>query len=238
MCRFTEARIIIDREDAERQELTSTPACAPVLTMKWSAAAIVCSAVASSVAVGACLLSWRADDRRHEVIDTESIVMLGDSITAEGDWASLFADLPVVNAGRSGFTTAELVPVASEVAAARPRLLLILTGTNDIRDQRGPWWTRRSLGELVAVVRETSPSTRIVLQTVLPRADHSDEVVATNEEIRKLADETGVELLDIHPAFDDGTGALRKNETSDGIHLTDAGYHRWREVLGPIVRRR
>jgi lysophospholipase L1-like esterase len=196
---------------------------------------VLLTAAAAVVAVGVLWISRRGGELRPQMVDTTSIVMLGDSITAEGDWADLLPHHRVVNAGRPGFTTAELVPLARAVSNGQPRLLVLLTGTNDIRDGRGPLWTRRYIDELVGVVRENSPATRIVLQSVLPRADRSDEVVATNEVIRTLAEELDVQYLDLYPVFDNGEGALRASDTRDGLHLTDAGYDRWVEVLRPVV---
>ncbi len=193
------------------------------------------AAATAVVALAALWSSRRGTDLRAEMVDTTSIVMLGDSITAEGDWADLLPDQRVINAGRSGFTTAELVPLARDVSNGQPRLLVVLTGTNDIRDGRGTLWTRRHLDELIGVVRANSPGTRIVVQSILPRADRSDEVVATNEGIRTLAEELDVQYLDLYPVFDDGAGALRESDTRDGVHLTDAGYHRWAEALRPMV---
>lgn len=204
--------------------------------MNPARAAALSAAVAVSLIAGALLVGrfWK-EDRSLRAVDDRSIVMLGDSITAEGDWSGLFADLPIVNAGRSGFTTAELVSVAGEVAAGHPRLLLILTGTNDIRDQREPSWTRSHLEELIGVVQLTSPTTRIVVQTILPRADRPTEVIATNEAIRSLASDKGVDVIDLYADFDDGNGGLRRHETSDGVHLSDAGYERWAVALQSIM---
>jgi lysophospholipase L1-like esterase len=46
-----------------------------------------------------------------------------------------------------------------------------------------------------------------------------------------LAAQRNLRLLDLHRAFDDGAGGLRSTETSDGVHLTAAGYARWAELL-------
>ncbi len=125
------------------------------MTPKKVSVLLAAAAAAAVVAVGVLWASRRSAELRPEMVDATSIVMLGDSITAEGDWADLLSDHRVVNAGRSGFTTAQLVPLAREVSNGQPRLLVLLTGTNDIRDGQGPLWTRRYVDELVGVVRET-----------------------------------------------------------------------------------
>ena len=57
-----------------------------------------------------------------------------------------------------------------------------------------------------------------------------------NVEIRDLATRRGLRLLDLYEAFDDGNGALRDDETYDGLHLTVDGYERWADELQPVLR--
>jgi lysophospholipase L1-like esterase len=167
-------------------------------------------------------------------ITHDSIVMLGDSITAEADWSRLIPGQPLVNEGHPGFTTAQLVPVAERVAAADPAAVVVLTGTNDIRDRHPSSWTREHLEQLIDRLEVGSTAT-IVVQTVLPRADAPVAVEQVNAEIRELADRRGLRVLDLHDAFDDGTGALRSDETYDGLHLTVDGYQRWADELRPVL---
>lgn len=201
------------------------------------AAALAVIAVAG-VAVGAVIRWQRGQDATDRAtIGPSTVVLLGDSLTEEGDWATLLPDRPVANRGYSGFTSDELVPVAGTVAAEQPRLVMVLAGTNDIRDGHPPAWTERHLRAIVDRFDAASPDTVVALQTLLPRADAPGDVVATNERIVALAAERGLPLLDLHPSFDDGTGGLRPEETPDGLHLNDAGYRRWVELLEPFLDR-
>lgn len=171
----------------------------------------------------------------NDPIRTESIVMLGDSITAEGEWSALLPGEPVVNRGRSGFTTQQLVEVAGEVATQRPSAVFVLTGTNDIHDGRPPAWTVRHLMDLLDQFESNTPGTEVVVQTILPRSDAPDAVKQANDAIRRLVAERGVRLLDLHPEFDDGAGELRDIETTDGVHLSPVGYRRWADALAPLL---
>ena len=161
--------------------------------------------------------------------------MLGDSITAEADWSRLLPDQPLVNEGHPGFTTEQLVVVAERVAAADPAAVIVLTGTNDIRDGHPPAWTREHMEQLIDRLENGSDAT-IVIQTVLPRADAPAAVQQANAEIVDLAALRGLRLLDLHETFDDGTGALRDHETYDGLHLTVDGYERWVNELRPVLQ--
>lgn len=196
----------------------------------------VLSGVAVAVAVVVIvLLDPRRTSTHRGQIDSTSIVMLGDSITEQADWNSLLPGLPVVNQGHSGFTTEQLVPIARSVGAARPRAVLVLTGTNDIRDGRAPEWTASHLGRLIDTLEQQSPDTTVIVQTVLPRSDHPAEVIATNAAIRAVAASRGLGTLDLYEPFDDGAGGLRTDETTDGIHLSASGYRRWASLLTPPI---
>ncbi len=211
-----------DRRSAGRAKATA-PTAALVVAVAAAASAVLLAAVV--------LRAQRNGETRRAAIDAQTVVMFGDSITEEGDWDRLLSDHRTSNHGYSGYTTEELVPIAADVAAGQPRSVYILTGTNDIRDGHPPSWTTDQLGLILDSFNRLSPDTRIVLQTITPRADAPAEVAATNAALTELAEVRGVELLDIHTPLDDGDGGLRPAETRDGIHLSAAGYDRWTTVL-------
>lgn len=179
----------------------------------------------------------RSDPVTRTAIGPDSIVMLGDSITAGTDWSARFPDTAIANEGHPGFTTRQLVPVARAVAEHEPALVLVLTGTNDVRDGLPPADTVEALTELLDELARRSPSTRVVLQTILPRAETAEAIVATNRAISDLAMDRGLELVDLHAAFDDGSGGLRPDETIDGWHLSTRGYDRWEALLAAVLDR-
>ncbi len=174
-------------------------------------------------------------ETQRDPVTTSSIVLLGDSLTEGGDWARLLPDHGVANRGFSGFTSEEILDPAADVAASRPRAVLVMIGTNDIRDGRPPSWTVEHLDRMLDRFACESPDSTVVLQTVLPRSDAVAEVRALNQAIVELASSRSTPLLDVHPHFDDGTGGLRDGETTDGVHLTEAGYVRWAAILDGFI---
>jgi lysophospholipase L1-like esterase len=196
---------------------------------------MIAAVVAASIVIATAVVALvRRNGGQSDTAQPGSVVLLGDSITAGGDWARLLPDATIANYGRPGFTTEQLVPVAAEVASRTPRAVFVLTGTNDIRDGRPAEWSAGNLRELLDRLA-TAAGTTVVVQTVLPRGDRPDEVEAINQAIVETATEAGVAVVDLHPDFDDGNGALRPEETTDGIHLSAAGYERWAGILEPLV---
>ena len=146
------------------------------------------------------------------------------------------ADVADRQSGTLGVHHGAVVDEAEDIASHGPRAVFILTGTNDIRDGHPPSWTVDRLGEILDRLRQGAPDSVVVLQTILPRSDARDAVRAANLAIRELASERGVQVLDLYAAFDDGTGALRAAETTDGVHLAPAGYRRWAALLEPTLQ--
>jgi lysophospholipase L1-like esterase len=199
---------------------------------------IVVAGVAAVLVVGIVFVTSRQREGRTKraAIGADTIVMLGDSITEEGDWNELLPAWPIANRGHSGYTTAQLLDEAEVIGSLRPRAVFILTGTNDIRDGHPPSWTVDRLAEIIDAVRRGAPDSQIILQTILPRSDARDAVRESNLAILELASERDLQVLDLYAAFDDGTGALRVNETRDGLHLAPAGYRRWAAELDEVLR--
>jgi lysophospholipase L1-like esterase len=195
---------------------------------------IVGMLVAVLVGVGFAAFQQRRGDEDPPADErSELIVMLGDSITEEGNWKKMFPDRTIFNAGFSGYTSEQLIPIAREVAKSKPQAIYVLAGTNDVFFDQTPDWTADRLADIVAGIEITSPQTQIVVQTVLPSAERAADVRATNAAIRSFAAGRGIEVLDLYSDFDDGLGGLRSEETYDGIHLTERGYQRWAAILEP-----
>src|SRR5581483_4267957 len=102
------------------------------------------------------------------------VVFLGDSITERwGRDGGFFPGKPYVNRGIKGQTTSQmLVRFRADVVALRPRVVVILAGTNDIAGNTGPT-TIEAIADNIASMAELAAAARIrvVLATLLPALD-------------------------------------------------------------------
>ena len=115
----------------------------------------------------------------------------------------------------------------------------ILLGVNELgwyNDQR----FYDAYADLVDQVRESQPDAQIYLQTLLPvtaekSAEHewlkNEKIAVYNDLIAQLAEEKQVYLLDTHSALADEEDALPAGDSTDGVHLTRAGYKVWLSYL-------
>ena len=170
-------------------------------------------------------------------VNSSDVVFLGDSITQGGEWAELFPNLTVKNRGIGGDTTSGVLERLHQVTNGQPSSLYIKIGTNDLT--HGPDLRDTSYlqyNEIIARVQKESPSTRIYMQSLLPRAaDYKAQIEAFNSEIEHLAIEMGVTYIDLYTHFLDQDGSIADEFSNDELHLNGQGYLLWQSLLEPYL---
>lgn len=166
------------------------------------------------------------------------VVFLGDSLIYGGAWREAFPDVEVVNLGVRGDTVLGVAARLDELTNPRVRVvkLFLLIGTNDAL----LWLPGHELAGrhafLVNRLLQLSPDTNLYLMTLPPcGADRSEIVLALNDAIRETAAVQQFPLIDLYPRFAATDGSLRDEYSLDGIHLNDAGYALWVELVAPYV---
>jgi len=173
------------------------------------------------------------------------VVFYGNSITEV--WAqhfpTMFPGKPYIGRGISGQTTPQmLVRFNQDVVALRPKVVVILAGTNDIAGNTGPSTIEmiednlRSMAEIA-----TANGIRVVLSSVLPVYDYpwrpglepAPKIMALNAWMKDYAAKTGATYLDYHSAMQDARHGMRAGLASDEVHPTEAGYR----VMAPLAEK-
>src|SRR5215213_10126978 len=171
--------------------------------------------------------------------DDKRIVFMGDSITDLWDeprYGGFFPGKPYVNRGISGQTTPQmLLRFRPDVVALRPRVVVILAGTNDIAGNTGPT-TLEAVEENLASMAELASANgiRVVFASVLPVSDYDRgrdgrpivrtaqrppaQIRALNEWMKAYAAAHGSTYLDYFTAMADERGLLRDELSEDGLH--------------------
>lgn len=184
-------------------------------------------------------------DNMRDTITSESIVFLGNSLTYGGKWNELFGITNAVNRGIIGNTAADIDARLGEVTAGKPRKIFLMCGVNDVsHDLTADSVAHAVIGLVDRILRET-PGTKLYLQSLLPINNsfgRYKRVIGKEQTIRDinallepLARERGVEWIMLYPSFCDEDQNLRKELTTDGLHLVGAGYEIWRDRLRPYV---
>ena len=171
------------------------------------------------------------------------VVFMGDSIT-EGwhfDGPQGFAGKPYVNRGISGQTSPQmLVRFRQDVIDLKPKVVVILAGTNDVAGNTGPMTLEQSEENIASMADLASANhMKVVLCSVLPAFDFpwkpglepAPKILALNAWIRQHAADQGYVYVDYHSAMKDERNGLPAALSGDGVHPTPAGY----AVMMPLV---
>jgi lysophospholipase L1-like esterase len=164
------------------------------------------------------------------------VVFVGDKLTEAGSWAEWLPDLDVVNQGRAGDTTADVLDRLDDVIAARPSAVVLLIGTNDLSHRATVEQVVRGNEEILFKLRHELPQTRLIVQSVLPREpERAEDIHKVNIHLRQFAPTVKGEYVDAFAVLADEQGALRPEFSQDGVALNDAGYQAWLEALRPVL---
>ena len=181
-------------------------------------------------------------------VTSEDIVFLGNSITDGGEFQELFGMENVLNRGIRSDRISGVKKRLDQVTDGKPKMIFLLIGINDVADARN---TSRTIAgkyeELVEAIREKSPQTQLYIQSVMPINNdfkryksligREDIISPLNAALKEIALAHGAVYIDLWPVLaDPATGKMRKEFTTDGLHLSGAGYRAWTEAVAPYVK--
>ncbi|RPI62771.1 MAG: acylhydrolase [Ignavibacteriales bacterium] len=171
------------------------------------------------------------------------VVFIGNSITQ--GWIEVnpnfFIGKSYINRGISGQTTPQmLVRFRSDVVNLKPKVVVILAGTNDIAGNSGPS-TLEMIEDNIASMVEIANANNIkaVLCSILPAYDYpwkpglepAQKIVDLNKWIKEYAVKNKIIYVDYFAPMADQRNGLKKEYSEDGVHPNLAGY----KVMEPIV---
>ena len=168
-------------------------------------------------------------------------VFMGDSITDY--WGRrngvFFSGKEFVNRGIGGQTTAQmLLHFRQDVIALKPKVVVILGGTNDLRLGVANEQIEDNLTSMAELARHAG--IRVVLASLTPVCDcfamRTDvrpraRLLALDKWIRGYSAKSGFGHIDYDAVLRDEQGLMRKEYTVDGVHPNDAGY----VVMAPLA---
>jgi lysophospholipase L1-like esterase len=178
------------------------------------------------------------------------VVFMGDSIT-EGwgrkatatapDGGEFFPGKPYINRGISGQTTPQmLVRFRQDVVELKPKVVILLAGTNDIAENTG----KTTLGEIANNIVSMSDlaranGIRVVLCSVLPASEFhwheglepAPKIRALNTWIREYAAKNGLVYVDYYASMANSEGGLKAELSADGVHPNQTGY----DIMAPLA---
>ena len=164
------------------------------------------------------------------------VVFMGNSIT--DGWIRIspefFEGKSYVDRGISGQTTPQmLVRFRADVINLKPKVVLILGGTNDIAGNTGPS-TLEMIEDNLASMAELGKANgiKVILCSILPVFDYpwkpglepAGKIIAVNKWIKEYAASHGCDYLDYFSSVVDDRQGMKIEYSKDGVHPNKEGY--------------
>lgn len=178
------------------------------------------------------------------------VVFMGNSIT-EG-WSyhspSFMKENGYVNRGISGQTSDQmLLRFRRDVLDHKPKVVVILAGTNDVAQNSGPvplWHTMNNIKSMAELAQANGA--KVLLCSVLPAKafpwrpgiEPIPLIAELNQMIRDFAQEKNLTYVDYFSALEDGQGGLKVPDytsAEDLVHPNAEGYKVMESVVQPLI---
>lgn len=185
-------------------------------------------------------------------VTTADVVFMGDSITdawPQPRYGDFFPGKHYIGRGISGQTTPQmLIRMRPDVVAHKPKVVVILAGTNDIAGNTGPMTNEEIAGNIESMAEiATANGIEVVLSSILPTSNYHQgpnqaapqtvqrplsRIRALNDWMKQYAASRGHVYLDYFAAMIDEAGMLRAELSGDDLHPNAAGY----AIMAPLAQ--
>ena len=173
----------------------------------------------------------------------QRVVFMGNSIT-EGWYSTdsaFFTTNKYIDRGIGGQTTPQmLVRFRADVIDLKPKVVVILAGTNDIAGNTGPStleMIENNLSSMADLAK--AHGIQVILCSVTPVYDYpwkpglqpAEKIVTLNNWMKQYAADNGCMYVDYWTPLADDRKGMKAAYAKDGVHPTMEGY----KVMEPIV---
>lgn len=176
-------------------------------------------------------------------ITGKDIVMVGNSLTENGgDWGVRLKKKNIRNRGIIGDEAMGIYDRLHQILPGAPEKLFLMTGVNDVSHNLSADSVVALITKVIEKIQADSPRTKLYLQSLLPidesfgryktMTGKTDLIPEINSKLKAVAKEKGIPFINLFPLFTEkGTNVMRKDLTTDGLHLTEEGYRIWSKAL-------
>ena len=168
------------------------------------------------------------------------VAFLGDSLTDGCDLAKYYPDYVTSNRGIGGDTTTDVLGRLSySIYDLKPQVVVLLIGGNNLKTMFNDY------EDILIGLKDNLPDTKVVIVSLSAMGlDHKDKnkiAIENNKKIYELSQKYDYYYVNIFDAlYNNETGEIYSNYTSDGLHFTHEGYlvvtgiinNKLKEVLG------
>lgn len=157
-------------------------------------------------------------------------IMLGDSLSARGDWEVLFYPKKIINLGHDGDTTRCLLNRVHLAGEVKPKNIFLMIGINDMN-------LYLSLDEIFenykTIIKELEKiESKIFIQAVLytQMDSFNKKVKIFNRMLKEFCQKESLQFIDLNEELSENE-FLKSEYTTDGLHLNISAYQVWAKKL-------
>jgi lysophospholipase L1-like esterase len=159
-------------------------------------------------------------------------MMLGDSITDEGQWDELLDNTKVQNRGISGDTTDGVLDRLNSISKGIKQVFIMI-GVNDI--MRGKEVDEVYANYLKIIQTFKDKNIKVYIQSTLyigesRKANFNPKIEELDKKLEKYASENQITFINLNPILAPQK-VLKKEFTSDDLHLNGTAYKLWTEQI-------
>jgi lysophospholipase L1-like esterase len=176
---------------------------------------------------------------------SEKYLFIGDSLTEWFQFEKFLPHMDILNEGIAGETTYGLLERLEETLEKKAGRIFLMIGINDVFNGFPREDIIENLELIIEQIQTCINGTQLIVQSILPVNESmlgsegylNNTIAYINRELREHCDARGVAFLDLYPAFLSGS-EMKKEYTTDGGHLSKAGYRLWAEKLQAFLDER
>lgn len=177
---------------------------------------------------------------KNKVEDT--YVFVGDSITHRYDLEKYYPEFKTINSGFEGHRTEDILnDMNHRIFQYRPSKVILLIGINQIeRDSE-----EQIVSEIEKIVKEIEDYDKnitVYVESLYPvnskivnsaaASKDNKKIIKINKLLKEYCKESGIQYIDIYDSLLDENENLKEEYTTDGLHISEAGY----KIITKIVQ--
>lgn len=178
------------------------------------------------------------------------IVFLGDSLTYNYKTDEFFEEYKTFNSGISGNKTTDILnDLENRVYKYNPTKLFLLIGINDLKNGINKDEVINNIEIIIKQIKENKKDTTIYVESIYPISNEEDmknikkivpktdnnEIKETNKKLNELCKKYNITYINVYDKLLNDKGSLKKDYTTDGLHLNDLGYFKVTKLLEKYV---
>ena len=167
-----------------------------------------------------------------------NVVMIGDSLTADGEWSEMFPQSKIANRGIGRDRADNILLRMDPILAVNPNKAFVMVGINDIGYGQSVDTIFSNYTNIVQQL--TDKGITVYIQSTLECSksvcgDRLDKVRDLNTRLSTYAEQQKLSYININAGLTTEKDGLLKDYTYDGTHLLGSGYLKWSKTIAPYV---